>query len=104
MTINASTPDDGRARLEFIEIELRFVQNCLRDAGLELAHQNVTKAKELLDVAKRSRDTVLDHLPKLRREIDTRNLKAFARLLTEDIRELEAEIEVQAETERYLRQ
>src|SRR5207249_1599012 len=97
-------PDDGRARLEFIEIELRFVQNYLRDAGLELAHHDVTKAKELLDAAKRSHDTALDQLPKVRREIDTRNLKAFARLLAEDIYELQAEIEVLAETKRYLRQ
>jgi hypothetical protein len=83
-----------RARVDFIQNELEFVQGCVKRSAIELEHQNVARAKELLDAAKRSHDTALDQLSKLPPKLDVRNLMAFAGFLAEDMRDLQAEIEM----------
>ena len=83
---------DPRQRYEFIQSELLFAQKCLRDAHLELAHQNVARAKEFLDAARRAHDGALHQLPQLPPE-SAGSLVVLALSLADDLRQVQKEIQ-----------
>ena len=89
---SSAHPGDERTRLDALQSEIHFAQQCIQAAGRDLARGNLTRAKELLDVAARSHDAALEQLlgPT---EDDERDLITLARALGEDLRGLREQIQ-----------